>query len=197
MEVRKQGTAVSLDMTLPDVSSPSGSINWRPLLKNSLPLVDIFVPSIEELLFMLEPGQFDSIERQADGSDMIDAVPDELYPMLAEATLNMGAEAVLIKAAHRGAYLCTRGSELWGYVKGCPGGCWIDAFPVDRERFCNASGAGDCAIAGFLSALLKGADAVRAAKYAMLAGRDNLYGPDALSGLQSWSRMTEITEDQV
>jgi len=61
---------------------------------------------------------------------------------------------------------------------------------VDASRFRNASGAGDCAAAGLLSAMLRGITIERAALYAMCAGRDNLYGADANSGLSDWRTMT-------
>jgi hypothetical protein len=38
--------------------------------------------------------------------------------------------------------------------------------------------------------LLKGETIAVAAEYAMAAGRDNLYGVDALAGLSDWETMT-------
>ncbi|MFA7368474.1 MAG: PfkB family carbohydrate kinase, partial [Kiritimatiellales bacterium] len=72
-----------------------------------------------------------------------------------------------------------------------PQGLWVPALPVDSRRFKNACGAGDCAVAGFLTALLNGAEIETAARYAMRAGRDNLYGVDACSGLSDWEKMTD------
>ena len=46
------GVITSLDMSLPDPQSHSGRVNWRGILKNVLPFVDIFLPSIEEIAFM-------------------------------------------------------------------------------------------------------------------------------------------------
>jgi sugar/nucleoside kinase (ribokinase family) len=161
-----------------------------------LPLVDIFVPSIEELLFMLEPELYSSIADLAAGGDMIDAIPPEEYGRLAEKVLAMGVKVLLIKAGHRGAYLRTGNlTELNSSVfrlsdrTACPQGVWILPFSVDANRFRNASGAGDCAVAGFLTALLKDESIITAGRFAMMAGRDNLYGNDALSGLVEWPRM--------
>jgi sugar/nucleoside kinase (ribokinase family) len=50
---RRAGLTTSLDYTLPDPSSPAGRVDWPAILDNTLPLVDLFVPSIEELLFLL------------------------------------------------------------------------------------------------------------------------------------------------
>jgi hypothetical protein len=42
--------------------------------------------------------------------------------------------------------------------------------------------------------VLRGTSIEMAGKYAAMAGRDNLYGSDALSGLASWKTMTrEVT----
>ena len=41
---RGHGAAVSLDMSLPDASSPSAGIDWRRWLEKVLPEVDVFLP---------------------------------------------------------------------------------------------------------------------------------------------------------
>jgi len=194
--VRSQGAVISLDMTLPDTAAPAGKADWQAILSATLPLVDIFVPSIEELLFMFEPELYSSIAELAAGGDMIDAIPPEEYGGLAEKVLAMGVKVVLIKAGHKGAYLRTGNlTELNSSVlrlsdrTGCPQGVWIQPLSVDADRFRNASGAGDCAVAAFLTALLKDENIITAGRFAMMAGRDNLYGNDALSGLVEWSRM--------
>lgn len=196
--VRRLGVATSLDMTLPDSDSPAGKANWRKILAGTLPFVDIFVPSIEEILFMLEPEQYSSILAQAAGRDMVDAIPQNLYESLAARVLALGAKVVMIKAGHRGAYIQTGDiaklnaatalklpADNWSQRK-----LWIKSYPADPRRIKNACGAGDCAIAGLLTAVLKGLELEQAGRCAMLAGRDNLYGLDAFSGLSDWKTMT-------
>lgn len=191
--VRSQGTVISLDMTLPDPDSPAGKADWRAILSTVLPLTDIFVPSIEELLFMLNPQRYRELAEQAAGSDMINIIPEAEYRNLAEEILQLGVKILLVKAGSKGAFLMTgelAGSAWLSECAGCPNGIWLMPQPEDAGRICNASGAGDCAVAGFLTALLKGENAVTAGQYAMLAGRDNLYGPDAFSGLRTWKEMS-------
>lgn len=202
--VRRLGVATSLDMTLPDSDSPAGKADWRKILAGTLPFVDIFVPSIEEILFMLEPEQYACILAAAVGRDMVDVIPQDLYGGLAERILALGVKVVMIKAGHRGAYLqtgdiakLTAATALnlpagnWSQRK-----LWIESFPPDPRRVRNACGAGDCAVAGFLTAVLQGVEIEKAARYAMLAGRDNLYGPDAFSGLSNWAEMTRLIDRQ-
>lgn len=193
---RACGAAVSLDMALPDPDAPAGRADWGGILAAALPLVDIFVPSIEELLFMLDPDGYERLAAQAPGGDLIDAMPSSVYGELADRVLALGVKVLLIKAGHKGAYLRTavptKADALPGWPlggAGCPDGLWLAPLPLDAARVCNASGAGDCAVAGFLSALLKGESVVAAGHCAMAAGRDNLYGRDALSGLRDWSAM--------
>ena len=173
--VRELGVTTSLDMALPDAGSPAGTTDWPAILAGTLPLVDIFVPSIEELLFMLDRQEYN----RCLSDDMIAVIPPATYARLADRVLSLGVKTLLIKAGHRGAYLRAGNSPA----------IWLKPYPVDAKRFFNACGAGDCAVAGFLSALLNGADVTTAGRFAMLAGRDNLYGPDAVSGLREWSEM--------
>ncbi|MFA6174607.1 MAG: PfkB family carbohydrate kinase [Kiritimatiellales bacterium] len=200
--VRELGTATSLDMALPDSDSPAGKADRQSILANTLPYVDIFVPSIEEILFMLEPEHYARILAGTAGGDMVDAIPQELFERLADRILDMGVNVLMIKAGHRGAYIRTgdigklNSSTPLRVPSGgqAPRGLWAAPLPVDALRFKNACGAGDCAVAGFLSALLNGAEIETAARYAMLAGRDNLYGVDAYSGLSDWKKMTDVIE---
>jgi len=128
--------------------------------------VDIFVPSVEEILFMLEPRQYSRILAKAAGRDMVDVIPQELYERLADKILALGAKVALIKAGHRGAYLQTGDVAKLNAATALrlPAGnwsrrkLWIGSFPTDPRRIKNACGAGDCAVAGFLTAVLKGVE---------------------------------------
>jgi sugar/nucleoside kinase (ribokinase family) len=191
----RHGVATSLDLTLPDPDSPAGRVNWRRLLAAVLPQVDVFVPSVEEILGMLAPDVYTRLVARACGGDVIDAVPRELYRSLGDQLIGMGAKVLLIKAGHKGAYLRTGDvSTLVASRLRLPAGwggreIWADPLPVDRQRFRNSCGAGDCAVAGFLAAMLEGMSPWQAGRMAMRAGRDNLYGVDALSGLASWKEI--------
>lgn len=197
--VRELGVATSLDLTLLDPDGAAGKADWRRILTAVLPYVDIFAPSIEELLCLLEPRQYARILSAAGNGNVIDAIPRKLYDRLGSRILALGVKILMIKAGQRGAYLRTGDVQKLNAATALKlsGGnwsrraVWIPAFPADRRRMKNACGAGDCAVAGLLSAMLEGVDIERAGRYAMLAGRDNLYGVDALSGLSDWKSMTD------
>ena len=201
-QVHKLGVATSLDLALPDPDSPAGKADWAAILANILPDVDIFVPSIEEILFMLDRKRYAQILAGAAGGDMVDAVPHNLFKILGDRILGMGVKVLMIKTGHRGAYIQTGDItkmnsathlrlpvDNWSQRE-----LWVPPFPVVAGRVRNACGAGDCAVAGFLAAMLEGMSIEKAARYAMIAGRDNLYGVDAISGLSNWKAMTVLVE---
>ena len=187
--VRGMGVATSLDMSLPDPDGAAAGVDWPALLGRVLPHVDIFTPSVEELLYMLAAEEWSRLVAQADGGDPIELIPDELLAGLASDAIALGARIVLLKAGHRGGYLRTGDSaDLVGPLSlsadaACIEGLPLPALPVDPARFINACGAGDAAVAGFLTGLLR-AESLRAAgQRAMQVGRDSLYGVDTTSGL--------------
>lgn len=200
--VKDLGVVTSLDMALPDPDSPAGAADWQSILAATLPYVDIFVPSIEEILFMMEPDQYARILADAAGCDMAAAIPYDIFERLADRILAMGVKVLMIKAGRRGAYIQTGdiGKLNSSTALGLSAGnwehrsLWAAPLPVDSRRFKNACGAGDCAVAGFLAALLNGEEIENASQYAMLAGRNNLYGVDAYSGLSDWSEMVDYIE---
>ncbi|MEN6546791.1 MAG: PfkB family carbohydrate kinase [Armatimonadia bacterium] len=189
--VKSLGVATSLDMTLPDPDGPAGRVEWPLLLSGVLPHVDVFVPSVEELLFMLDRQKWSQLLLESPDGDFVDTVPARLYEELADRVLALGAKVVLIKGGHRGAYLATAAEvevlELSPEWQGRR--LWVEAYPVEGSKMQNACGAGDAAVAGFLKALLDNESPETAGRLAMLAGRDSLYGIDTTLGLRSWDEM--------
>jgi len=192
-QARAFGIATSLDMTLPDPDGASAGVDWPSLLARVLPHVDVFTPSIEELLYMLAPAEYADMAGAAADADPVDLIGQEQYAALADAAIDLGVSVVFLKAGHRGGYLRTRTAEGLARLGLGPDwrdkALWLAPMPVEADRVHNASGAGDAAVAGFLCALLSGETPERAGAFAMLAGRDNLYGPDALGGLRTWEEM--------
>ena len=65
---RKKGIITSLDMAKPDPESEAGRANWTRILERVLPYVDLFLPSLDEILFMIDRKTFDSLIGQYDES---------------------------------------------------------------------------------------------------------------------------------
>jgi sugar/nucleoside kinase (ribokinase family) len=188
---RRQGLTTSLDFSLPDPTSPAGKVDWRIILANSLPYVDLFVPSVEELIFLLQRETFDRLCSNAE-TPFLEAITPDMLHDLSETVLGYGVKAVLIKLGHQGIYLRTAPADTWKKggraLDGLPGDwfsreLWAPAFKVD---VCGTTGAGDAAIAGFLSSILGGTDPETALVMAAAAGACSVECADSTSGLLTW-----------
>ena len=107
------GVTTSLDMTLPDPSSPGGLADWPAILGRVLPYVDIFLPSIEELLFMLRRQTYDDLT-QGGGASLLDQVTPALLSDVSAELLRLGVKMAVIKLGERGLYLRTAAVEKEG-----------------------------------------------------------------------------------
>ncbi|MBN1348485.1 carbohydrate kinase family protein [candidate division KSB1 bacterium] len=200
-QAKQAGAVTSLDMSLPDLGSPSAKIAWRDILKNVLPYVDIFLPSIEEAYFMLEVENYLRLRLENQHSDLIEIIPCSIYSILARRCLELGARMVGLKTAQRGIYFRSGDRESIWKIKQMLGESperwvnrelWCPAFHVDN--IASATGSGDSAVAGFLSALIRGKSPERCLKYGNCLGYQNLHELDALSGIKSWDETTQLIE---
>lgn len=185
---KSTGVTTSLDMSLPDPLSESGRADWPAILRRTLPFVDLFLPSFEEILYMLRREAYN---RLAAGSILAAAGPDLLAELSAE-LIEMGAKIVAIKLGERGLYLRSAGEgALAAMGRAAPADprAWAGMqlwAPCFRVNVVGTTGSGDATIAGFLSALLRGLSACQALTAAVAVGACNVEAADALSGLRSW-----------
>ncbi len=202
-QAKQAGATTSLDMALPDPSGPSGKVHWASILKNILPDVDLFTPSVEELTFMLRPDVFADLTARANGGDMLSLVSGELLADLADQCLQAGAGAVLIKCGYQGMYVRTADRDrLEAFGRAKPGNPtnWANrelfAPSYKASQLVSATGAGDCAIAGFLSAFLRGFDIAETVRCACAVGAQNVTQADSISGVLGWDEtIASVTAD--
>lgn len=189
---RQAGATTSLDMAFPDPSSEAGRANWRNILESVLPEVDIFLPSAEEILFMLRREFYEEMCRNANGSDIVSLITPELLSDLAQELIGMGTKIVGIKLGDRGMYLRTcEQSQLTSMGRAQPSNprlwagkeLWAPCFKVSVA---GTTGSGDATIAGFLSALLRDLSVEQALIMAVAVGASNVEATDSLSGIRSW-----------
>ena len=200
-KVKQLGVTTSLDMSLPDPNSEAGKVNWEKILENTLPYVDIFLPSVEESAFMIEQKRFYEIKQQASHKDAVDFYTIEDVEHLARRFLQMGTAMVVLKCAHRGSHLRTAGKErlssitaispekLIPWTNLC---LWGEAYQA--PVFGSATGSGDSFIAGFLTALLSGYDPFTSLRFAHCVGCQNVTRPDAISGVTNHQETLRLME---
>ncbi len=191
--VKKLGVTTSLDMSLPDPRSESGMVNWSGILDELLPLVDIAPFSAEETIFMLNRPRFDKIKSTSNCCDPMDLFTHNDFLDAGRALISRGAKIAAVKCGSRGILLCTaemkklskmgaaapRHPDSWANRE-----LWEEAFEV--KDVVSTTGAGDSAIAGLLTGLLKGNCPEDSLAAAACAGAQNVQALDAISGIHSW-----------
>jgi len=196
---REAGATTSCDMTLPDPASPSGKAPWKKILAKILPFVDIYVPSVEETYYMLDPDGFLKMKARHNHAELIDYFTPEDYSRLADQVLALGTKMVTLKSGPRGFYIKTASRDTFaGMGAAQPGDpanwsrreLWAPAFVVDH--FGSATGSGDSAIAGLLSGFLRGLSIEESLKYATGCGLQNVRVLDAVSGIKTWDETTAM-----
>jgi len=194
-KAKRLGLTVSLDMARPDPESPAGRADWRAILAAALPHVDLFLPSFEEILYMLRPDVYRELAREEGTEDLLRRADGPLLAELAEELIRMGAAAAAIKLGHYGLYLRTTADPARMKAMGAcaPSGALLDNW-LDRELLApcfaveekGTTGAGDATIAGFLAAVLKGLAVEEAMRAAVAAGACRVERPDPVGGIPSW-----------
>jgi sugar/nucleoside kinase (ribokinase family) len=190
--VKESGVTTSLDMALPDPSSAAGRADWVAVLKATLPYVDIFLPGIEEILYMLRRETYNQLYRMMGRPNFLPLITPELLSDVSQELLDMGVKIVALKLGERGLYLRTASQpvlETLGRALPSNPGIWADKelwAPCFKVEVVSAAGAGDATIAGFLSALLRTMPPGAAMTMAMAVGACNMEAVDTLSGIRSW-----------
>jgi sugar/nucleoside kinase (ribokinase family) len=184
------GVTTSLDMAFPGSSSVDAA--WRRILALALPYVDIFLPSIEEILVTLHRETYERMRRETPDGDILPAVTPELLADISGELLAMGAKIVGLKLGHRGFYLRTAdeavlqemGRALPTDVSAWAGReLWAPCFQVDVV---GTAGSGDATIGGFLASLLRDMSPEQAVNAAVAVGACNVEAADTLSGIRPW-----------
>ncbi len=194
LRVKEAGLTVSLDMVFPDPASPAGQADWTAILKRCLPFVDVFLPSVEELLFMIDRPAFDRMDAQPGGP--VEAVTRGDLGRLADTLIGWGVPVVVIKCGHRGLYLkaAGRASAFQNFGRARPDRLadWTGqelTQPCFQTRVAGTTGAGDATIAGFLAAMVKGHGPRESLARACAVGAFNVEALDAVSGVPDWDTM--------
>ena len=190
-QAKQTGITTSLDMCMPDPKDESGRVDWQKILTRTLPYVDIFVPSFDEILFMLDRPLYQDLLQSQDFRALIKSKPG-LLSELGELLINMGAKIVMIKLGNCGAYLRTAEKSAvitLGRAQPQNIDSWVERelwAPCFQVQVVGTTGSGDSTIAGFLCGLLRGLPPEAALKSGVAVGAFNVEAPDALSGIPAW-----------
>lgn len=191
-KAKDNGCVTSLDFASIDPNSEAGKIDWKNFLKRVLPYVDIFVPSIEELCFMLDKElYFDWQNRSNENciTEVLDLETD-IKP-LANKCMEYGVKIILLKCGKPGLFYKTADKNALSLISNKLG-LNIDNWSM-KEGFeksfkpinvLSTTGAGDTCIAAFLTAMLNGDTIEKSVELASATGACCVEAYDALSGLK-------------
>jgi sugar/nucleoside kinase (ribokinase family) len=162
----------SLDLAAVDPDSEAGHADWCRILGNVLPFTDYFVPSFEELCFMIDRDRYNALSASSGDGDILSDIDinKDIIP-LALSVMKMGAQVVMIKCGSKGIYYRSRTED--GFVKS-----------YRPSKVVSATGAGDTSIAAFLTAMLNGYSLPDSVKLAAAEGASCVEAVDALSGIR-------------
>ena len=195
--VKAMGITTTLDLSMPDPNSTAGHADWHSILGETLPYVDVFLPSAEEILLMLRRQLFDQFAANAPTSRPLDQMEPEMFSELGQTLLDMGAKIVGLKIGDRGLYLRTTSAAVLAKLGRCQlkdviswshRELWAPCFAT---QMVGTTGSGDATIAGFLMGLLRGMAPEETLKAACAVGACNVEAVDALSGIRSWPETAE------
>lgn len=195
--VKAAGAATSLDMAAVDADSAAGKEDWDNILQKVLPYIDFFVPSVEELCYMLDRERFREWQERAAGGDVTEVIDaDKDIKPLADRCMAYGAKVLLIKCGAPGLYYRSASREVLQGV-GPNAGLNIDRL-AGKEGFeasfvpdavLSGTGAGDTSIAAFLTAILDGYSLEESVRLAAATGASCVAAYDALGGLKSFEEL--------
>ncbi len=186
------GLATSLDMAQPDPNSEAGRLDWPALLANILPRIDVFLPNLEETLFMTDRARLDRLRAEGGAAGVFAKVDRALLRATADRLLGWGAALVVLKLGDRGLYVkATADRDRLARVGGglLPAAAWAGReglVPCFRATVVSTTGAGDTTVAGFLAALLKGLPPEEAMTMAVAVGACSVEQADATGGVPDW-----------
>lgn len=196
--VSERGIVTSLDMAMPDPHREAGRADWMGILQRVLPFTDIFIPSVEELMFMTRRSLLESMIDKYGSNNVLANIDGDLLSSMSEELLEMGASIVGIKLGEHGLYI--RSTPEAARIQ------WVERFhsthankwvnrellsPCFRVDVRGTTGAGDCTIAGFIAGIVNGHTPEEVIKLAIGAGACSVEQIDAAQGMIPWVELKE------
>jgi len=201
--IKELGVTTSLDMAMPDPAAPSGQVDWRKILEKVLPHVDIFLPSLEEITFMMDRKLYDRRKSQAGNEDPVWAYEPADCTMISDKLLSLGVKIAAVKCGVRGLYLRSAAKQqidAIGTARPKDVDAWADrelwAGTYKADKFASALGAGDATIAGFLCGLIREFSPEDSLQIANTVGWQNVQAMDALSGISDWPTTEKLLKNK-
>lgn len=194
--LKKMKIVTSIDLCNPSGLGYSGEY-CKAVLKKCLPYIDIFVPSIEELMYMLHWEEYINLCNSCGKTNLLDVIPNDIFPLIAEELLDFGGSIICLKMGKKGLYF--RSSNAGNiFTEGLVPENWAGRElwmpPCQVSEISSTTGAGDTAIAGFIAAFLSEYPPELALKIASCTAAFCLQTDDAVSGIPTLEEVKRMAE---
>lgn len=195
---KSNGLTVSLDLAMPDPDSHSGQANWKTILSQVLSYTDVFLPSFEEIVFMLHHDLYKQWMLESRDGNLLPYASGSFLHTLSDELLTLGVAIVAIKLGEHGLYVRTTGQQQRLLTMGaCAPSTdevrnWVNReliTPCFRVDVAGTTGAGDCTIAGFLMGLLQSLSIEKTVQLAVGVGACSVEKADAASGVPTLEQL--------
>lgn len=201
--VKSFGLTTSMDLSFPGIDTPSGLADWKEILKKTLPYVDVFLPSFEELLLILDRERYLSLKEQYPGMGMKDIFSFDLVSYLAQTLIDMGVKIAVIKCGEIGSYVKTGAAQAFrefGKASEIRTSEWTErelfAPPCRVDQIVSTNGAGDTFVAGFLQGILLGRSAAKTLHFAAATAAARIASPRGRDGIPEYGTIDEKLEKE-
>lgn len=200
---KEQGCATSLDLAAVDPESDAGKADWKRILKSVIPYVDFFVPSIEELCYMLDEERFKEWQDRAGDRDITEVIDvDHDIRPLADQCMALGCKVLLLKCGAPGLYYRTASRDVIDEISpkiSLDPEAWAGKEGFERsykpDAILSGTGAGDTSIAAYLTSVLEGDTPEECIRLAAATGACCVSAYDALSGLKPLEELRKRIAD--
>jgi len=197
--IHENNIATSIDTCFPDKENLK--LNWTSILQNWLPDIDFFSPSIEETLLTLEPCYYNQVNSISQGKNFINYIEFEEIRKMGTKLLKMGASVILLKLGKKGLYLRTASKEK---IQQIPNffetpelvNCWSNREilfpPLKVDEIISTKGAGDTAIAGFISAISLNKNPIDSLAFSSIVAGFCIQSIDTTSKIPNYQKIENI-----
>lgn len=142
-QAKAAGAVTSVDTCLPDLKAEPGQVDWQPILKRALPHVDLFLPSLEEALYMTDREQYIKGYRPAERPTCCPASRRTRFVHWLTPCCNTAPKIVLLKCGKPGGCTCVQ-PDVKPFRLSCPHPWWMRGRSASCGR--NPTGSTRCAL---------------------------------------------------
>lgn len=198
---KSYGITTAMDLSFPGIDTPSGRADWHEIFRKTLPYVDIFLPSFEEIFLILHREKYLELREKYPDMKLEDIFSLDLVSEMGKELVDLGARIAVIKCGSMGSYVRTgskEGFRLFGRAADIRAEEWAERElytpPVKVPNIVSTNGAGDTFVAGYLLGILLGKNIFETLQFAGAAAAARITSPNGRDGVPGYDEIEAMIE---